>query len=226
MRDDAATPIKLSDYRPNDFAIDEIALTFQLEPDGTRVSAQSEVRRVGAPDAPLVLNGVNLTLERITLDGAPLPPGAFQVDSERLTIPGVPDQFVLEIDTLIRPVANTALEGLYVSGGRFCTQCEAEGFRKITYALDRPDAMSRYTVRIEADKARYPTRSRPATCPTAGISQSGATRTRSPAICSRWSPARSIRSRTRSSPCPAARWRWASMSIPATPRARTTRWTR
>jgi aminopeptidase N len=156
MRDDAAA-VRLADYRPCDYAIDEISLAFDLEPSATRVRAVSKVRRLADEARPLVLNGASLSLERIAVDGAPLASDAYAIGPETLTIHAPPAAFTLEIDTVINPAANTALEGLYVSGGRFCTQCEAEGFRKITYALDRPDALSRYTVRMEADKARYPT---------------------------------------------------------------------
>ncbi|KAF0176345.1 MAG: aminopeptidase N [Caulobacteraceae bacterium] len=157
MRDDVAAAIRLADYKPCDYAIDTIALRFDLEPTATRVRATSTVRRTAGEARPLVLDGALLSLERISIDGAPLPTDGYTIEPERLVIHAPPAAFTLEIDTLINPAANTALEGLYVSGGRFCTQCEAEGFRKITYALDRPDAMARYTVRIEADKARYPT---------------------------------------------------------------------
>ncbi|MDX2233580.1 MAG: aminopeptidase N [Hyphomonadaceae bacterium] len=157
MREEGAAAVRLADYRPCDYAIDEIALTFDLEPNATRVRAVSTVRRTARDAAPLALDGANLSLERIAIDGAPLSPDAYAIEPERLVIHAPPAAFTLEIDTLINPAANTALEGLYVSGGRFCTQCEAEGFRKITYAQDRPDSLSRYTVRMTADKARYPT---------------------------------------------------------------------
>jgi aminopeptidase N len=157
MRDDVAAAVKLSDYRPCDYSIDDISLTFELEPADTRVTAVSAVRRVSDSARPLVLDGAALKLERIAIDGVGLAPEAYTVENERLVIHAPPAAFTLEIVTRINPAGNTALEGLYVSGGRFCTQCEAEGFRKITYAQDRPDSLSRYTVRIEADKARYPT---------------------------------------------------------------------
>lgn len=157
MRDDVAAAVKLSDYRPCDYAIDDISLRFDLEPSATRVRAISSVRRTAGETRPLVLDGAALTLERIAIDGAALAPDAYLVEAERLIIHAPPASFTLEIDTLNDPAGNTALEGLYVSGGRFCTQCEAEGFRKITYAQDRPDSLSRFTVRIEADKSRYPT---------------------------------------------------------------------
>jgi aminopeptidase N len=157
MRDETAAAIQLADYKPCDYAIDEIILDFDLEPTATRVHAVSSVRRTAGEPRPLVLDGVALTLERITIDEVPLASDAYTIEPERLIIHNPPAEFILAIETVINPAANTALEGLYVSGGRFCTQCEAEGFRKITYALDRPDALSRHSVRIEADKARYPT---------------------------------------------------------------------
>jgi aminopeptidase N len=156
MRDETAKAIQLSDYRPCDYAVDQIDLAFNLEPDATIVVATSAVRRMGDHDRPLILDGINLELLRVAIDGAELAADAYAVEPERLIIHRPPARFTLEIDTRIAPAKNTALEGLYVSGGRFCTQCEAEGFRKITYALDRPDSLSRYSTRIEADKAKYP----------------------------------------------------------------------
>lgn len=156
MRDETAKPIQLSDYESCDYAVDTIDLAFALEPDNTKVRAISAVRRIGDHERPLILDGVNLTLDRIAIDGAALGSDAYAVEPERLIIHRPPAKFTLEIDTTVRPAANTALEGLYVSAGRFCTQCEAEGFRKITYALDRPDSLSRYSTRIEAEKATYP----------------------------------------------------------------------
>ena len=157
MRDETGAAIRLADYKPCDYAIDTISLAFNLEPTATRVRAFSTVKRVGAAGKPLVLDGAALTLERIAVNGKALSADEYAIEPEKLVIHAPPQAFTLEIDTLINPAANTALEGLYVSGGRFCTQCEAEGFRKITYALDRPDALARYTVRMEADKSRYPT---------------------------------------------------------------------
>jgi aminopeptidase N len=157
MRDDAATAIQLRDYRPNAFAIDEIALTFDLLANKTRVHARSSIRRIGGGGEPLVLNGIGLTLERIAVNNEALDGDSYSLSATHLTLHNAPDVFTLEVETLIDPGANTALEGLYMSGGRFCTQCEAEGFRKITYALDRPDSLSRFWVRIEADKFAFPT---------------------------------------------------------------------
>lgn len=154
---DAETAIRLSDYRPLDFAIDAIDLSFALDPHATRVVAKSKVRRVGMADAPLRLMGERVKLERVWINGAPPAAGSMSVDAQWLTLNAVPDAFELEIETVIGPADNLALEGLYRSNGRYCSQCEAEGFRKITYALDRPDNLAVYRVRIEADKESCPT---------------------------------------------------------------------
>ena len=157
MRDAENVTIRLADYQPPAYVIDEIALVFSLDPEVTLVAARSQVRRTGPAPAPLVLDGKRLELQSIAIDGEVLDPGAYHVEPDTLTIHAPPASFRLDIVTRISPAANTALEGLYMSGGRFCTQCEAEGFRAITYALDRPDVLARYAVRIEADKAKYPT---------------------------------------------------------------------
>ncbi|WP_158917948.1 aminopeptidase N [Caulobacter sp. S45] len=156
MRTDQPVQIRLEDYRPPAFQVETVDLKFRLEPSATRVTARLAIRRQGDADAPLVLDGVRLKLRSIAVDGAPLGPHAYVLTDETLTIPNAPDAFTLETEVEIDPQANTALEGLYMSGGRFCTQCEAEGFRKITYFPDRPDVLARYSVRIEADKAAYP----------------------------------------------------------------------
>jgi len=156
MRTDTPQPIKLSDYRAPDFRIPGIELTFDLHPTQTRVKARLTVERQGAADAPLVLNGERLKLVSVALDGQTLSPADYRLTDETLTIPDVPDVFVLETEVEIDPSDNKTLEGLYMSSGRFCTQCEAEGFRKITYSLDRPDSLSKYRVRIEAPKAGFP----------------------------------------------------------------------
>jgi aminopeptidase N len=154
---EASAPVRLVDYRPHPYVIDAVSLDFTLEPHATRVKAVSQVRRREAAPAPLALDGAKLKLERIAIDGEALPTTAYIIEAERLVILDAPAAFSLEIETLIDPAGNTALEGLYTSGGRFCTQCEAEGFRKITYFIDRPDNLARYTVRMSADKAAYPT---------------------------------------------------------------------
>src|ERR1700761_2371908 len=156
MRTEQPVQLRLEDYRPPAFKVETVDLTFRLEPSATRVAARLDIRRAGEADAPLVLDGVRLKLKSIKIDGAPLAADAYVLTDETLTLARVPDAFVLETEVEIDPAANKALEGLYMSGGRFCTQCEAEGFRKITYFPDRPDVLARYTVRIEADKAAYP----------------------------------------------------------------------
>ncbi len=153
MRTDQPVPVSLADYRPPAFLIDEVSLTFRLEPSATRVRSVLQLRRNGGPGEPLVLDAVRLKLIRVAIDGRELAPDAYALADERLTIAAVPDAFTLETEVEIDPEGNTALEGLYRSGGRFCTQCEAEGFRKITPFPDRPDVLARYTVRIEADRA-------------------------------------------------------------------------
>ncbi len=154
MRDSVT---QLCDYAPPDFLIDEIALVFSLEPDSTIVAARSHVRRVAGAPAPLALDGERLELVSVAIDGEVLAEGQYRLAPGKLIVEAPPADFRLDIVTRIKPAANTALEGLYMSGGRFCTQCEAEGFRAITFALDRPDVLARYAVRIEADKATYPT---------------------------------------------------------------------
>ncbi len=156
MRTDTPQPIRLTDYRPPAFLIDKVALDFSLEPSATRVKARLQIRRNGPSAEPLVLDGVRLKLISAALDGTPLTPDRYELTPETLTIPDAPDAFVLETEVLIDPQGNTFLEGLYMSGGRFCTQCEAEGFRKITFWPDRPDVLSRFTVRMDADKAGFP----------------------------------------------------------------------
>ena len=153
MRTDTAQPIRLADYRPPAYRIETVELDFNLEPNTTRVKAKLVLHREGSEVEPLVLDGVRLKLISITIDGRALAASEYALTDEHLTIAVPPSAFTLETEVEIDPQGNTALEGLYMSGGRFCTQCEAEGFRKITYYLDRPDALSRFTVRVEADKA-------------------------------------------------------------------------
>jgi aminopeptidase N len=152
MRTDTPQPIRLSDYTPPPFLVDEVELVFDLQPNTTRVRARLIVRRSGDHAEPLRFNGERLKPILVAVDGNALDPEAWSFDGEHLTIPKVPDAFVLQTEVEIDPAGNTALEGLYMSGGRFCTQCEAEGFRKITFWPDRPDVLARFTVRIEADR--------------------------------------------------------------------------
>jgi aminopeptidase N len=154
-------PTRLADYRPPDFLIDTVDLTLDLEPADTRVAAHVVLRRnpaAAAPAAALRLDGDEVELVALALDGRPLAPGDYRIaaDGTALVVDDVPDAFALDIASRIAPERNTALSGLYVSGGNFCTQCEPEGFRRITWFLDRPDVMARYSVTIRADQARYP----------------------------------------------------------------------
>jgi aminopeptidase N len=152
MRTETPQPIRLADYTPPRFLIDEVHLDFDLAPNATRVKARLKVRRNGEHGEALVLNGERLKPVSVAIDGRTLAEGERTIDAEFLTVPNVPDAFLLETEVEIDPENNKALEGLYMSGGRFCTQCEAEGFRKITWYPDRPDVLSRFTVRIEADR--------------------------------------------------------------------------
>ncbi|MBS1156360.1 MAG: aminopeptidase [Proteobacteria bacterium] len=152
-------PIQRLDYTPPAFLIDRIDLTFELDENITRVSSRLVVQRnpkaVNA-DGPLVLNGEDLTLESVKLDGALLSPAHFDLTPDSLSIPGIENIAILDIVTRLNPATNTRLMGLYLSNGNFFTQCEAEGFRRITYYLDRPDVMARFTTTIIADKTRFP----------------------------------------------------------------------
>jgi len=156
MRTEEPRAIALKDYRAPDYRISEIALDFVLDPEATRVTATSKVTRSGRAGAPLVLNGEHMKLVSAAIDGKQLMPAQYSLDGETLTIASVPEKFTLEIVSEIAPSKNTSLEGLYTAKGIFCTQCEAEGFRRISYFLDRPDVLAVYTTRIEADKAKYP----------------------------------------------------------------------
>jgi aminopeptidase N len=156
MRTEEPRAIHLKDYRAPDYRIAEIALDFVLEPRATRVTATSKVTLQGAEGAPLVLDGEQMTLVSVAINGHRLDDSAYATTAETLTIHRPPASFTLQIVTEISPEANTSLSGLYTSKGMFCTQCEAEGFRRITYFLDRPDNLAVYTTRVEGDKAAYP----------------------------------------------------------------------
>jgi aminopeptidase N len=153
-------PTRLSDYRSPDFLVDTVDLAFDLDPVDTSVISTLRLRRnpeAATQDAALRLDGDELDLVALALDGRPLAPGDYRIEPDgALVIPAVPDAFTLEVRTRIVPERNTALSGLYTSGGNFCTQCEPEGFRRITWFLDRPDVMARYIVTMRADKTRFP----------------------------------------------------------------------
>ncbi|MGB3809634.1 MAG: aminopeptidase N [Parvibaculum sp.] len=158
MRAEDPRPILLKDYAPPAFLIEDVRLEIDLDPATTRVRATLKMRRnPDAPRGPLILNGQKLALHEVAIDGEMLSGNAYQTDSEHLTIPDAPDgAFTLEILTSCGPEANTQLLGLYLSSGIYCTQCEAEGFRRITYYLDRPDVMAVFTTRIIADQKFAP----------------------------------------------------------------------
>src|SRR5438105_741023 len=159
MRTEEARPVRLADYRPPDWLVETVELEVSLDPKATRVRAALQLKpnpRAPAP-APLVLDGDGLTLIALKLDGEPLAAEQYAATPDRLTIAQPPPgEFRLEIETVVDPSANTRLMGLYRSGDTYCTQCEAEGFRRITYFPDRPDVMAVFTTRIDADKADAP----------------------------------------------------------------------
>ena len=166
-RDGQPTTTYLQDYQAPAFLIDETHLRFELGETSTQVSSRLLMRRnplyVEHSNAPLVLNGQDMECVSVRVDGRELAADEYTVGEETLTILQFPEAvdnsgtvFTLECVTKIKPQDNTSLEGLYKSKKMFCTQCEAEGFRKITYYLDRPDVMSKFTTTVVADEARYP----------------------------------------------------------------------
>jgi aminopeptidase N len=159
MRTDTPHVVRLEDYRPSDFLIDRVDLDIRLHPSKTRVTASLALRPNprGQPDAPLVLDGDELMLLAVALDGKSLSGADFAATPQALTLPDPPRRpFTLTLETEIDPGTNTKLMGLYRSSSVYCTQCEAEGFRRITYFLDRPDVLSVYTTRIEAERDEAP----------------------------------------------------------------------
>ena len=159
MRTEQPKMIYLKDYQAPDYLIDETHLTFELFEDHSLVHAQLVMRRnpargPGLP--PLVLDGQQLELLSVALDDRALSAGDYSLTDSHLTLQPTGDSFVVDSTVRIHPETNTALEGLYKSSGMFCTQCEAEGFRKITYYLDRPDVMSRFTTTLSAPQHAYP----------------------------------------------------------------------
>jgi aminopeptidase N len=151
-------PVRLEDYRPPDWLVETVDLDVSLDPTATRVRAALKLKPNpdGTAGAPLVLDGDGLTLASLALDGATLPADRYTATPDRLTIDAPPRALTLAIETIVDPSANTQLMGLYRSSGTYCTQCEAEGFRRITYFPDRPDVMAVFTTRIEADRAEAP----------------------------------------------------------------------
>lgn len=160
MKTDTPRPIRLKDYQPPEYLIDKVDLDFRLDPTRTRVKARLSVRPNPAVKShgPLRLDGEQLELDQIRLDGDEIKlKSDYDLTNLGLTLKSPPQKpFRLDIVTYIDPEANKALQGLYRSRGNYCTQCEAHGFRRITYFLDRPDVLSKYTVRIEADAEEAP----------------------------------------------------------------------
>ncbi len=146
--------IRREDYRPPEWLVPDIALAFDLSPSKTRVGAVLSVARNGDHDHPLVLDGGGLTPLSVKVDGQPI--NDWTLADDKLVIPLAGNAATIETEVEIAPEQNTQLMGLYASGGMLCTQCEAEGFRRITFFPDRPDVLSRYAVRMVADKTAYP----------------------------------------------------------------------
>ncbi|MGZ9046891.1 MAG: aminopeptidase N [Telluria sp.] len=157
MRTDTPQTVYRKDYTPPTYLVDTVELGFDLDPERTVVASRLAMRR--NPDSRvggIELVGDNLELVALRLNGKALGKGAYRLIGNVLSIANAPDQVTLEIETVTAPVRNTTLNGLYVSNGNFFTQCEAEGFRAITYFPDRPDVMAKYTVMLRADKKQYP----------------------------------------------------------------------
>ncbi|NNE56713.1 MAG: aminopeptidase N [Hellea sp.] len=155
MRTDSAPiPTRLADYTPTNFQINSVYLDFDLNPNTTRVRSRLQLTRLSGGD--LVLDGEDISLKSVRIDGKHLKRSEYKLTQTQLILNNLPDSCVLEIETVCNPSTNSTLMGLYVSGGRFCTQCEAQGFRRMTYYMDRPDVMSVFKVRIEAPREKYP----------------------------------------------------------------------
>src|SRR5256714_560811 len=155
MRTEQARPVRLDQYRPPDWLVETVELDVSLHPSATKVRATLKMSpNAQTAPAPIVLDGDRLTLTSLKLDGQVMRPDGYMATPDSLTIAQPPaGTCYLQIETLLDPSANTQLMGLYRSNGTYCTQCEAEGFRRITYFPDRPDVMAVYTTRIEAEKS-------------------------------------------------------------------------
>jgi aminopeptidase N len=160
MRTETPQPIHLKDYQPSPWLIDQVELDVRLDPVETRVVSRLAMRpnpKSPKPGGPIVLDGEALTFGSAGLDGTPLKPEQISFEGGKLTLAGIPSRkVVVEISSTCNPQGNSELSGLYLTNGIYCTQCEAEGFRRITYFIDRPDVLARYRVRIEGDKAACP----------------------------------------------------------------------
>lgn len=212
------------DYRAPDYQITDIDLTFDLDAQKTVVTAVSQAVRHGASDAPLRLDGEDLKLVSVHINDEPWT--AWKEEEGALVISNLPERFTLKIVNEISPATNTALEGLYQSGDALCTQCEAEGFRHITYYLDRPDVLARFTTKIIADKTKYPFLLSNGNRVAQGELENGRhwVQWQDPflnrATCLRWLQATSTCCATPSPRVLVAKWRWSCTSIAATSTAR------
>lgn len=156
MKTDAPKVIKLSDYKAPDYLVETIDLVLHLDNTKTLVQSKMKIVRNSKESAPLILNGEELTLLSVKCNGEKVSDYNYSTETQLLTIPNVPAEFTLEIENEINPEANKTLDGLYKSGTIFCTQNEPEGFRRITFYVDRPDNMAKFTTKIIADKKLYP----------------------------------------------------------------------
>ncbi len=157
MRTKTPQAIQRSDYKVPGFLVKTVEMGFDLDPAETRVATRITLTHNPASSShDIFLCGEELTLAQLRMNGKPLSKREYKLDDDSLQIPNAPDDVTLEIETIIKPAKNTSLSGLYVSSGNFFTQCEAEGFRKITFFPDRPDVMAKYTVMLRADKKKYP----------------------------------------------------------------------
>ena len=191
----AAPPVRLADYTPWPFGLDQIALDVVIL-DPVLVTSRMQLTPLQS-GAPLVLRGVDLILEHLAIDDCVPPAEVWQLQDDTLTLQSLPDQpFTLETRCRIDPYNNTSLEGLYASGGMLTTQCEAEGFRRISFHPDRPDVLSRWRVRLEAERQQFPVLLSNGNAVSAGPLAAAPDRheaiwddcTRSRPISSRWSP--------------------------------------
>ncbi|WP_300317865.1 aminopeptidase N [Idiomarina sp.] len=144
------------DYQQPEFTISTVDLTFELHPENTRVTNVMKVERQGSHSKPLVLDGEDITLNSVKVNNEVIPAEKWKVENNQLVLETALDSFELTIENTVNPSANEALEGLYLAEGTYCTQCEAEGFRRISYFMDRPDVLAKYRTTVIADKEGYP----------------------------------------------------------------------
>lgn len=156
MRTDLSPTISRHDYQPYPYRLPAVALSMELDPVVTRITSVMEFERIGTTSVPLVLDGQDLGLESVSINGRQLATGEYELHDETLVLFPQDERFTVEMTSTCRPGDNSTLMGLYVSGGHLFTQCEAEGFRRITWFPDRPDVMSRYRVTLRADKSKLP----------------------------------------------------------------------